>query len=138
MIRHRARLAAAAGLLLLVEVALRTLPLPTVARLAGLQLLDDGRTPSAGPVVLPWWAGARVAAAQRVVARWPFEGPCLRESLVAGCLLRRFDPTLRIGVVRAGAGPLRAHAWIEVGGATFDSQAPAFVPLQPAAVEAAR
>jgi hypothetical protein len=133
MIRHRLRSAAAWVVLILVEVGLRVLPLRIVARIAGVRLLEEGSGTGAslGSVELPWWAGERVAAAHRVVARWPHEGPCLRRGLVAGALLRRFDPVLRLGVARSGSGRLAAHAWIEVGGATFDATTTGYAPLEP-------
>ena len=42
--------------------------------------------------------GDRCAARCRVADVWPFsKGPCLRRSLVAGHLLRAYDPALRLG-----------------------------------------
>ena len=52
----------------------------------------------------------------RVIRAWPFgTGPCLRESLVLGNLLRDQAPVLRFGVARSHHR-IRAHAWIEVAG----------------------
>jgi hypothetical protein len=61
-----------------------------------------------------------VARARRSVGRWmriwPLgAGPCLRESLVLGHLIRDRSPVLRLGVARHGYR-MRAHAWIEVDG----------------------
>lgn len=55
-------------------------------------------------------------ATVRVIRHWPFgSGPCLRESLVLGHLLRDRTPELRFGVARSH-GRILAHAWVEAGG----------------------
>ena len=96
--------------LAIVEVSIRWIPLPRLSRLLGvrfnlspLQLTD-----------LPPIARRQMICTRRVTDAWPFSrGPCLRRSLVAGHLLRRHDPTLRLGVGGAG-DTLFAHAWIEI------------------------
>ena len=59
------------------------------------------------PLTLPWTRSASV------IRLSGSELPCLRRSLVAGHLLRRHDPSLRLGVGGAGDA-LFAHAWIEI------------------------
>lgn len=71
----------------------------------------------------------------RVMRHWPFgTGPCLRESLVLGNMLRQRDPILRFGVART-RGRVRAHAWIEVDGRPVNDPQ-GFVPLRGSATSA--
>lgn len=54
-----------------------------------------------------------------MVAHWPFgRGPCLRQSLVIGHLLRSRQPVLRLGVGEVD-GRVMAHAWIEFSGTSI-------------------
>ncbi len=121
-----------AAVLLFVEAAVRTVP---VARLAGWLGVDlrlslspsPGPTgPSAadfGPAEL-----RRARLARKVVAHWPFgAGPCLRESLVLGHILRRHHPAMRLGVARDGE-EITAHAWLEVGGVSLEADR-GYLPL---------
>ena len=63
---------------------------------------------------LPALARRQLRGARRVTDVWPLsKGPCLRRSLVAGHLLRRYRPAVRIGVTGSG-DDLVAHAWIEI------------------------
>ena len=65
---------------------------------------------------LPARSARQLRCTRRVVDVWPFsEGPCLRQSLVAGHLLRDADPAVRLGVAGAGDGCC-AHAWVEIDG----------------------
>ncbi len=76
-----------------------------------------------GKPVLDDHAIRQIRCVRRVARRWPFgSGPCLRTSLVAGHLLRRHHPVIRLGTIGSGAS-LSAHAWLE-----FDGR-----PLQPMA-----
>lgn len=102
-----------------VEVLVRPIPLDRLARLLGVRV---DLTPSATVKAklplreLPGRARRQIRCARRVARAWPFsDGPCLRESLVTGHLLRRHAPALRIGVGKDGDN-LLAHAWLEIGG----------------------
>ena len=142
-LRRYARLGAAERLMILraiavllfVEATIRWVRLPRLARLLGvtfeprselgagdqegLSLPADTTITTKGPAAelhLP----VPVAMARRSVTRlmriWPLgAGPCLRESLVLGRLIRDEAPVLRLGVARYGHR-LRAHAWVEIGG----------------------
>ncbi len=107
----------------LVEVAIRTVPLPRVARWLAVPLDTVDARPAA-PAAPPSPAFdryelRRLRAAKRVMARWPFGGgPCLRQSLVVGYLLRSRHPVLRLGVGSVD-GTVMAHAWIEVSGTSI-------------------
>jgi len=66
----------------------------------------------------PMDAGAlrRLKVLGVIAPRWPFcKGPCLRQALVAGRILRGRQPRLRIGVAVEGSDVM-AHAWLEVDG----------------------
>lgn len=107
--------------LAVVEALIRWVRLPRLAGLLGIALQQRGTAAGVGAVEAPATTTAAVRATQRVLRRWPFgRGPCLRESLVLGHLLRRHEPVLRIGVAGSGAD-LRAHAWLEVGGHVLGS-----------------
>lgn len=97
-------LAARVGLALRSAHCLR----PTAARTAR----------DAAPVFPPARASWAVEAVAR---RWP-ETRCLARALALRSLLgsEGFAADLRIGVAGAGPGGMRAHAWIECEGATFD------------------
>jgi hypothetical protein len=112
---------AAAG----VEAALRFLRLPTVARLAGVELrLDGGWRPApSGDLPLTPRESRAVELAVSVLRRGPIDDSCLRRSLLVGHLLRRRRPVLEIGVTKRD-GVVRAHAWLEVQGATLDGGLP--------------
>jgi hypothetical protein len=109
------------GLGLVAEVAVRALPLPSVARLFRIELTDDAPASGSQPE-LPEWALIRWRVVKRVMRHWPGGGACLRQSLVAGSRLRRLRPTMRLGVARA-AGRIQAHAWLEVAGWSLDPSA---------------
>ncbi len=120
------------AVLVLVEVAVRSVP---VGRLAGwlgvtLQLSLDPGPGSAGLPVDGFSADElrRARFAHRLLAHWPYgAGPCLRESLVVGHALRRHQPAMRLGVARDGQ-VMTAHAWLEVGGVSLESDR-GFLPL---------
>ena len=130
--------------LLFVEATIRWMRIPKVARALGVQLTAESpaglapqhpepETMVATGLPIPPQAQvapfARAVAGQlahsekealratlRIVRRWPFgTGPCLRESLVLGHLLRSRRPILCFGVARRGPR-LLAHAWVEVDG----------------------
>jgi hypothetical protein len=118
------------------EIGLRTIRLRTLARILGVPLALDDQDPGrpSHPQELPADGAARYRAAQCLMQVWPFggEGKCLRMSLVAGCLLRRHAPTVRLGIARLDQG-IAAHAWIVVDGLIVDHDARLFIPLIPLA-----
>ncbi|GAA2743237.1 hypothetical protein GCM10009868_16230 [Terrabacter aerolatus] len=123
---RRARDAAAAlAIACLVEVGVRVVRLPELAAWLGVPLSTEPLAPTDPDtrVDLPACAKRRLAATERVMRHWRFGDTCLRRALVAGCLLRRLHPVLRIGVTKV-EGEVRAHAWIEIEGRTHD---PGFV-----------
>ncbi|MEA2828069.1 MAG: hypothetical protein QOG43_2508 [Actinomycetota bacterium] len=124
----RRELVVALSVAAFVEIGVRTLPLPRMARLLGIRLDTDGTVPTgSGPIEMPMWAVPRIRAVRRVSGRWP-TSTCLRSSLLLGQRLRALDPCLRIGV-RREAGGLKAHSWLEVGGVSLDATAKDYSPL---------
>lgn len=115
------------GLALVVELGLRTLPLP---RLAGLLRVDlDLRSEARGhpmEVPPPAWAVRRIHLT-RAVLRYSRQ-TCLRNSLIVATRLRSLSPKLRIGVKKT-EGALTAHAWLEMDGFFFDAGALEFEPV---------
>src|SRR5690625_3020535 len=103
----------------LVEVLIRPVPTQRLARMFGVRLDLTPAPPGAARLrqrELSARARRQLRCTRRVTRAWPFSnGPCLRQSLVAGHLLRRQSPVLRLGV--AGSGDeLFAHAWLEMAG----------------------
>lgn len=122
----------------LVEVGLRTMSLPRLAALAGtpLQLEDPESSavefePAPDDVFeLPPRARRQLAATRRVLRHWPFGDTCLRQALISGQRLRRFQPRLQVGVAKLN-GEVRAHAWLLIHGRILDPMgaAVAYLPL---------
>lgn len=111
---ERALLAQAWGLFLLVDLALRILPLPRVLALSDRVF----RWPKAEAARSPACSSARLAWLVDVAGRYaPAGATCLKRSLVLSWLLRRrgIATTLRIGVARRD-GRIEAHAWLERDG----------------------
>jgi hypothetical protein len=110
----------AVGALIVTEVGLRGLPLPTLSRVLGFRLQYSDAT---GEVIAVGDSrGDALAAArsiERVARRWPFGDTCLRRAVALGFILRRERPVLRVGVVRTTRG-IRGHAWLEIGGKPVD------------------
>jgi hypothetical protein len=131
-IREWPALLAALGVASAVEIGLRTMPLPTLARRLGVPLalegqeapepVELGRTPGGRPA-LPDDVLLRLNAAARVMRHWPFGDTCLRSALVSGRRMRELRPALRVGVTK-DAGTIKAHAWLEVSGMSLDPLAP--------------
>lgn len=113
-----------------VEIGVRMVPLPRLARWLGVRL-SEGNVPVTPPPVLPYWVAPRLDAVARVLQRWPvpYEQACLRHSLVTGQRLRSLDPELVIGVRRVD-GSLTAHAWLAVCGGGLDPSAGSFSALR--------
>lgn len=104
----------------IVEVAVRSVPLPVLATRLGLRLAT-GEVDVSLPDVLPRWTAVRLRAVARVMRHWPAgpKGKCLRAALVGGQRLRRLKPELVLGV-RPGPDGVAAHAWLAVGGRSLD------------------
>lgn len=118
-----------------VELALRTMTLPRLARMLGVQLqlgpdTGNGLPRSASARALDVRDAARYRAARRVLGIWPWvgDGVCLRLALVAGCLLRSRRPTLHLGVAHVD-GHTVAHAWLTIDGVVLDPTAQQYTPL---------
>ena len=106
--------AAAAVLLPLVDLALRTLGYQRTQHLLTRNTADRKIQPLSREDRFA--RAQRVAYCVRVAARkGPYRVTCLRESLVSWWLLRRrgIPAVLRIGVGKEEAD-LKAHAWVEV------------------------
>ena len=85
----------------------------------------------AGPIaVLDADDALRLRAARIVMRRWPFgaQGPCLRQALVAGRMVRHRRPRIAFGATRDAHGT-RAHAWLLVEGVALDPDAARWTPL---------
>lgn len=105
--RERVVLLRAWWLLLVVDVALRVVPLTWLLPRDGVR---RPRTPPPSPERIAWL----LDVARR---HSPARATCLSDALVLTRLLRAegLEAVLNLGVARAG-GPLRAHAWVESGG----------------------
>ena len=95
----------------LVRLALWLLPFRIVRRMGASRPRAIDRTVPVEQIV---WAVTAVAS------RVP-RATCLTQALAASVLLPRYghDATLRVGVAKDDDGRLRAHAWLESGGATI-------------------
>lgn len=106
------------GLATTIEVGLRTIRLPALARVLGVQL-DWSNHPASRPGIpgsLDAVDRRHLTNVIRVMRHWPFaEGTCLRQSLMLGRVLRDRHPLLRIGV-QGRDGAIVAHAWVEMDG----------------------
>ena len=109
-----------------VEMLIRWVPLPRLARVLGIRVnLAPARTDAQQLPLeqLPPRARRELRCTRRVADVWPLsKGPCLRRSLVAGHLLRRHHPAVRLGVAGTGA-ELVAHAWLEIDDRPLESVA---------------
>ena len=118
------------GLATLVEIGLRTIRLPALARLLGVRL-DWSKTPSSPPGMpgsLSPSDQRKVRNVVRVMRHWPFaEGTCLRQSLMLGRILRSRHPLLRIGV-QGRDREIVAHAWVEMDGVALGGR-DGYLPL---------
>lgn len=119
-----------------VELALRTMTLPRLSGMLGVQLRLGPDTrheapQSASTQGLNARDATRYRAAHRVLQIWPGAntGGCLRLALVAGCLLRRRQPELHLGVAHVD-GHTVAHAWLTIDGVVLDPTAQQYTPLE--------
>jgi Transglutaminase-like superfamily len=131
-LRTARHLPAALAVAVAVEIGIRLLGLPSLARLAAVELHTTGtaRPPRVPSSRLGPDDGARYRAAWWVLRWWPFgrSGQCLRMALTAGRLLRHRGPRLCLGVTRGDSG-VGAHAWLMIDDMVFDPDAAGYVPL---------
>lgn len=112
-------------ILLVIELGLRFVRLPTLARALGCPLAldpndavaDFGGTGEHRRARQPFTPDElrSLVDAERVLRRWPPGDTCLRRALLVGCVLRRRRPTLRVGVAKVD-GVVNAHAWLDIEG----------------------
>jgi hypothetical protein len=122
------------GVAVAVEIGLRTLRLPTLARVFHVPLSSEHQDPSADPSALnlPPDAIRRLGVSACVMRHWPFDEKCLRRSLVCGYRIRSLKPQLVLGVALVD-GEVKAHAWLTIGGLSLDPRGSAsFSGLEPA------
>ena len=109
---------------IVVEILIRSVPLPRLGSMLGCRLdLAPARlgAEQLTPAELPPRAGRQLRCTRRVADIWPFsQGPCLRRALVGGHLLRDLGPAVRLGVVGSG-DTLSAHAWLEIDGRPLEN-----------------
>ncbi len=107
----------AVAVLAVVEMLIRWVSLPRLSRMLGIRVnlapvrseLEQFRIDELSPR-----DRRQLRCTRRVADVWPLsKGPCLRRSLVAGHLLRRHHPAIRLGVAGRGDDVL-AHAWLEI------------------------
>ncbi|MBD8061586.1 lasso peptide biosynthesis B2 protein [Oceanitalea stevensii] len=111
-----------AALAAAVELGLRVLPLPRLARLLRVRLVLDGtagRRTDPRLIRLTEDERERLDVTWRVLRHRPFNGTCLRRALLGAHALRYRDHAVRIGVQKV-AGEVKAHAWLEVDGIVVD------------------
>ncbi|MGI8457568.1 MAG: lasso peptide biosynthesis B2 protein [Propionibacteriaceae bacterium] len=117
------------GLWAVVELGLRVSSLPRLAATLGVPLALS--VPEIDDAPRPRWEQAELDAmslALKVLRRRPFDGTCLRRSLVVGHLIRHRAPRLCLGAKKI-AGQVSAHAWLEIDRAFVDVEEPdSFVP----------
>ncbi len=111
----RSKLLHAVAMTAAVELGLRTLRLPTLARALGVGLIQDRQEQETPGAALATNHDSVVRAVDSIFSRMPPSGRCLRRSLVLAGLLRAFGPKLKFGVARRPDG-IAAHAWVEING----------------------
>lgn len=113
-----------------IEIAVRILSLPRLARALRLRMQDD-EFPNHETEISQRHrqAETRAKPVDRFYRHWPIGDYCLRRALVLGRELRDLDPVLRIGVARED-GTVKAHAWVEVDGKAVGGEGGTFAPLR--------
>lgn len=129
-LREARQTATALMLLPLLDRLLDHVPLPTVAKVLGVEFGNERPVATAEYELGPDRSAVRsVDRAIRLLSL--SRGPCLHRALAIGYLLRQFRPELRLGAARAD-GVLRAHAWLEIAGGVVGESpqsVAAFAPL---------
>jgi hypothetical protein len=112
----------ALGIVVVVEVALRTMNVMRVADLMKVPLTSNLSEPfvedSCGDTGLSPKEERLHWAVRWVLARWIFDGTCLRYALATGFFLRKQAPVLRLGLIGDGS---TTHAWVEAGGRAYNA-----------------
>jgi len=117
----------------MVRIALWTLPFRTVQAISGVRATSrPSRSRSDRPSVrqIAWAIGAG--------SRYVPGATCLTQALAGLRMLRQagYDATLRIGVARANQATIDAHAWVEYEGEAVigaSEQLNSYTPLAPIA-----
>jgi hypothetical protein len=117
------------------ELLLRFVSLRRLTALYRVQWNVEPTEPAGEDLQLPPWARQRLRIVGVVMQRWPVDGVCLRESLVAGQRLRKLSPVLRLGVDRQGSSVI-AHAWLEINGRSLDARSQLYSVLPVAGMRA--
>lgn len=114
---------------LVAEVCLNRTELPQLARWLGVPLEDGPSTTPAASEALGLECRSALMATRLSLRLIKVPPTCLRQSLVAGHLLRSRRPKLRIGA-SSDADGFRAHAWLELDGVRLPGDgANDFTPL---------
>ena len=72
-----------------------------------------------------------LAAVRRAYRLSPFHASCLKESLAGIGLLRSLGYPARLAIgVREWAGPVQAHAWVEIEGETLGSRRDGYLRMR--------
>lgn len=107
-----------------IEIGLKVTDVAHLARWMGVPLSTEHVPP---PAIGPDDVSGLTEHEQRlhwalcwVMARWIYDGTCLRRALAFGWVLRRRSPVLRLGMLDEVG--VVAHAWIEVEGTVFNAQ----------------
>ncbi len=109
------------ALIVAVELAIRLFPIDQVAKRLGAPLSDRHQAATHRAqfegLQLSQEEITRFAAIEWTLARWFFDGTCLRRSLARGWVLRSRSPCLHIGLI--SQKDIAAHAWLQVGDSTI-------------------
>lgn len=110
--------------IVVVEAGIRWRSPATVGHRLGCPIATTAVEPGARPFSddeLPEDTVRRLRSARRIAKLWPFSsGPCLRQALVGGHLIRRHQPVVRIGINPSGQH-LAGHAWLEIDGRPLEN-----------------
>jgi hypothetical protein len=117
------------GAAVFTEVCLQRTELPRVARWLNVPLEEGPATSPTASEALGLECRRAMMAARLSLRLIHVEPTCLRQSLVAGHLLRSKRPRLRIGAANGPEG-FRAHAWLEIDGSRLPNDgADEYTPL---------
>jgi hypothetical protein len=122
--RYRFTTVEVALVVMAIEVGLKVTDLSHLARWLGVPLATDQTSPPAlAPDDLSGLSEHEIRlnwAIHWVMARWLYDGTCLRRALAFGWFVRRHHPVLRLGMLDHDS--VIAHAWVEVDGKAFNAQ----------------
>jgi coenzyme PQQ synthesis protein D (PqqD)/transglutaminase superfamily protein len=122
--RYRLATMRATFIVIVIEVGLKCTDVARLSHWMRIPLAtDDAPPPAPAPDDLSGLTESELRAYWSiywVMARWLYDGTCLRRALAFGWSLRSRHPALRLGMIDEGGAI--AHAWIEVEGRAFNSQ----------------